>query len=426
MVCGFALSAAPIRATEVPIVTFTEIEKRLLLQHRRAPLPKDPTNRYADSPAAARLGQFLFFDTRFSKNGEIGCVTCHQPALGFADGKSLGEGLATVDRHAPSLWNVAHQRWFFWDGRTDSLWAQALQPFENEREMGTNRMRILHRIAEDPLLKQAYTDLFGPLPNLADTSRFPRDARPVDGDRNHPEAVAWAGIGPEDRDKVNRAFSNVGKAIAAYERQLVSDPTPFDQFLEGLESGDPQKMAALDTKAQQGAKLFVGKANCRLCHLGPNFTDLEFHNNGVPPLAGGFLSDQGRYQGVAAVKRDPFNAAGPYSDDPAGDKAAALRYLTRQSDQWGQFKTPGLRNVAKHPPFMSQGQFATLDEVIRFYSTLKDRVSNGHHEDVLLVPLHLTDAEIEALVAFLESLTAPNPPHHLTRKPDDPRDSAKP
>jgi cytochrome c peroxidase len=369
------------------------------------PPPTDPTNRFADDPAAARFGQRVFFDARFSRNGAIACATCHLPELAFTDGRQLARGLADVNRHAPTLLNVAYQRWFFHDGRADSLWAQAVQPIENPLEMGSNRMRVLRAIAGDELLRAEYTALFGALPELGDEQRFPLDARPVPGDPRHPEGKAWNGMAPADREAVERAFSNVAKAIAAYERRLVGGTSAFDRFAAGLAEGDAEKQAALSPSARRGLQLFMGKAGCRLCHGGPAFSDGEFHDLGVAPLGGGMRTDPGRHAGVESVLRDSFNALSAYSDAREGAPRDKLEFLARGPELWGQFKTPTLRNVARTAPYMHQGQLATLRDVVHFYSTLEGAAPAGHHQELTLQPLGLSAEEQADLVAFLESLT---------------------
>ena len=141
--------------------------------------PPDPTNAVADDPRAARLGQFLFFEQRLSGTGTIACATCHEPGRSWTDGREVAEGLGTLTRHTPSLWNVAYNRWFFWDGRADSLWSQALSPLEHPDEHGGSRLQYAHLVHGDPELRAAYERVFGPLPELEDTERFPPEGRPV-------------------------------------------------------------------------------------------------------------------------------------------------------------------------------------------------------------------------------------------------------
>jgi cytochrome c peroxidase len=120
------------------------------------------------------------------------------------------------------------------------------------------------------------------------------------------------------------------------------------------------------------------------------------------------------------VLKSPFNAIGEFSDDPECESADNVRYLANSPEMWGAFKTPSLRNVAQTAPYMRQGQFATLREVIHFYSTLEGAMPIGHHQETILVPLNLTESQIDDLVAFLESLTGQPLPEELTRQPDSP------
>ncbi|MBW7906881.1 MAG: hypothetical protein H3C42_15105 [Phycisphaerae bacterium] len=386
---------------------FTARERQLIARHSPLPPPPpDPTNAFADDPRAAVLGQMLFFDTRLSGDGRHACATCHQPAKGLADGLPLGEGLSRGVRHTQGLWNVAYNRWFFWDGRADTLWAQALEPIERPDEMGGSRVQAARLIAEAPALRSAYERVFGPLPDAVAAASLPRAGRPVAGDAAHEHDRAWRGLSAAQRAGVDRVFANVGKAIAAYERRLVSRRSAFDVFAEGLATGDVEKQAALSPAAQRGLRLFLGRGNCRLCHSGPNFSDGEFHNVRVPPLGGGAPKDAGRYDGLRALLANPFNARGEFSDQRDGPAAGRLALLERRPSDWGLFKTPTLRNVALTAPYMHQGQFDTLQRVIEHYSTFNDALPAGHHEvDRTLEPLRLTPGEAADLLAFLESLT---------------------
>ena len=305
-----------------------------------------------------------------------------------------------------ALWNVAYSDWFFWDGRVDTLWGQALQPLEEPAEHATTRLAVMHVVHDDALLRAEYEAIFGALPELDDEVRFPPSGRPDDEDPAG--AAAWAGMTDDDRHAVNVAFVNVGKALAAYERKLVSRRAPFDVFAEGLLEGDAEKLTVLDESAQRGLKLFVGRANCRDCHAGPNFSTGSFHSNGVPPTDGGAPTDAGRYEGIARVKQADFTVGGRYSDAGPEARAAALdkvQSLERDRESWGTFKTPTLRNVALSAPYMHQGQVATLRDVLRHYNTLENSVLTGRHAETVLTPLGLTDDELADLEAFLHALT---------------------
>lgn len=415
------LIAAPCEEGAAP--AFSETERARILQHSPLPdPPADPTNEVADHPLAARLGQFLFFEPRLSSRGDISCATCHDPSKHFTDGKPLGEGIRPGSRHTPALWNVAHQRWFFWDGRADTLWAQALGPIEHPDEMAGSRVSVARLIALDGELRRAYERVF-PEERLDPTwaERLPAGGRPVAGDPSDPQHRAWLGLSEADRDRVNRVFANVGKVIAAYERRLVSRSAPFDTFVEGLREGDSTKLSALSASAQRGLKLFIGRGDCRLCHTGPVFSDGEFHSARVAPRDGAAPRDAGRYDGIELAQRSEFSSAGPYSDDPDGPAAAMLRHLKRKGDDWGRFKTPSLRNVAVTAPYMHQGQFATLDDVLRHYSKFENALPPDHHRrETVLMPLNFSEQEAADLKAFLESLTDVSIEAKLLRRPASP------
>ncbi len=158
--------------------------RRVLSMAEVPDLPPDPTNRLADDTMAAEFGHHLFFDPRLSGNGRVSCATCHDPALDFTDGRRVSIGVSENIRNAPTVLNTAYHRWLTWDGRADSLWAQALEPLENDVEMGGDRVAILRTVAADPELSARYESLFGPLPELA-SDRVPEHARPRrDGGRD--------------------------------------------------------------------------------------------------------------------------------------------------------------------------------------------------------------------------------------------------
>lgn len=385
------------------------------------PPPGDETNAYVDDPRAAQLGQFLFFDTRLSANQEVSCATCHQPSHGFSAPTRLGDGLGKTPRHTPSLLNTAYHPWFDWDGRVDSIWAQAFGPLESPVEMGFSRTQLAHLMAEDAELRQAYEALFGAMPDLSDPARFPAVAHPTPQTPHAPAHIAWQKMQPEDQDTVNRIASNTTKAIAAYVTRLVQGDAPFDRFVAQLnaqgESTTDEEI--LSPEAQRGLKLFVGKAGCIRCHVGPNFSDDSFHNLGLGPRDWLEPANPGRYKGVQQIKQNIFNSAGVYSDSRDGKKSKWLYYLHQTSEDHGQFKTPTLRNIALTPPYMHGGHFETLKEVVHFYSLLNEQVQIGHRED-MLIPLGLTDAEEDDVVAFLKSLTGEPLAPELTHPPATP------
>jgi cytochrome c peroxidase len=386
-------------------------------------VPPDPTNRVAEDPNAAALGQFLFFDSRFSANGRISCATCHNPARAFTDGKALSKGIAVGTRNVPTVLDVAFSQWFFLDGRTDSLWSQAIQPFENAAEFGGDRLQMVLLTIRDPALRTAYQQVFGSLPAL--TADFPSSlhhARP-DADPQSPLARAWRNISPADRRAVDEIFSNLGKAIEAFERKLLVGPAPFDRYVAGLKSHDPTLQNAIPPAARRGLKLFVGAGRCELCHSGPAFTDGQFHNLGLPLLPGQ-AADPGRADGIRRLQGDPFNGVGHFSD-VSGTSAAKnrLSFLPEPASQLGAFKTPTLRNVALTAPYMHDGRFTTLEQVLDFYGrgsqTNRGQPVGMRERTVDLVP-HLTGRQATDLVAFLRTLTSPPLPSASTRAPAHP------
>lgn len=373
-----------------------------------SPLPAlaaDPTNRVADDPNAAWFGRWLYYDTRLSGSGTFSCATCHDPALGFADGLSLSVAQGTTGRHAPTVLNAAHNTWQFWDGRADSQWMQALGPLEDRNEQATNRLAIAHLLAGDDELSAAYAAVFGALPDLSDAARFPAEGMPVSGAPDDPLDVAWSGMDEADQVVINTIFVDVGKAIAAYERLLVRQDSTFDRWVAALAAGDPdpQGQSGISDNALAGFDLYRGEGNCHFCHAGALFTNREFHNIGLAPAENTALDDLGRYDGIGKLLGSEFNGIGAYSDDPANG-ALDLEHLAQGDEQFGQFKTPTLRNVAETAPYMHGGQFATLTDVVTYYSKLNQEPLFGHRED-LMIELDWSDEQIAQVVAFLESLT---------------------
>ena len=382
------------------------------------PVPVDPTNAFADDPRAAHFGRVLFYDERFSANGEISCATCHDPDLGWADGSVTAAGLSSFGLHTPSLWNVAHNRWFFWDGRADTLWSQAVEPWEHPNEMGGDRVSFVRLLAADQELSGLYTELFGPLP---DVQGWPATAKPVSGGGSHPMQMAWDEMSEESQEAATRVIVNLAKSVAAFERLIVTSETAFDRYVRGLRDGDPEDLSALGPEELHGMELFFSDARCHLCHHGPFFTDLEFHDVRLPYETGADgepVREMGRWDGIQAVLKSPLNSEGVYSDSPAGEGEGGpvisgsahghLEYLLRSTHTKGEFKTPGLRNVGKTAPYTHRGIYESLEQVIAHYSELADAPPK-RHEDVeeILVPVHLAEVEVAALAAFLRSLDSP-------------------
>jgi cytochrome c peroxidase len=331
--------------------------------------------------------------------------------------------LAVGTRNAPTVLDVAFSQWFFLDGRTDSLWAQAIQPFENAAEFGGDRLQMVLTTIQDPALRTAYQKVFGSLPALtADRPASVRHARP-DADPQSPLAQSWRGMAPADRRAVDEIFSNLGKAIEAFERKLLGGPASFDRYVAGLKRHDPTSRNAISPAARRGLKLFVGAGRCELCHSGPAFTDGQFHNLGLPLLPG-HAADSGRADGIRLLQGDPFNGVGHFSDaSGSSDTSSRLSFLPDPASQLGAFKTPTLRNVALTAPYMHDGRFTNLEQVVGFYGrsrlTNRDQQVGMREKTVDLVP-HLTRPQQADLVAFLRTLTSPPLPSALTHAPAHP------
>jgi cytochrome c peroxidase len=368
------------------------------------PLPADPSNAVADDPAAAALGRALFFDPRFSANGQVACATCHAPGLYFTDGKPLGKGVGTINRHTMSLIGSAYSPWYTWDGKADSLWAQALLPLEHPAEHGSDRLSYARLLAEH--YGEQYTAIFGPLPDLPDGRRFGGQAAPQGSPQ---QQAAWASLSAADQEAITRVAVNMGKALAAYQRTLLPHAARFDRYVGALDAAgalrsDAGEDSRLSDEELAGLRLFIGKGQCINCHNGPLLTNFEFHNTGVPGVPGLPL-DHGRRAGLAALQASDFTCLGRYSDAAPGE-CGEIRFLAADSPTAdGSFRTPTLRNVGATAPYMHGGQYATLREAIEHYSEGGYALA-GHNE---LSPLNLSEQEVGALVAFLATLTGPAP-----------------
>ena len=290
------------------------------------------------------------------------------------------------------LAGVAHSPWFFWDGRRDSLWAQALVPLENLDEHAGNRTRYAHLMESE--FRRPLRAHFRAASGTCRPARLRRAVR---------QSGRARGMGRNDRgpaEGVDTVFANIGKAMAAFERTILHEPTRFDRFADALAAGrEPQGDAALTDEEVLGLRLFIGKARCATCHNGPRFTDDFFHNTGVPPAAGK-PPDLGREAAVAEVLADPFNCFGRFRDGPES-ACGELRHIVREGPELRRaFKTPSLRGAAARPPYMHAGQFKTLEEVVDHYIRAP-QPADGHSE---AKPLQLSDRERAALVAFLGTL----------------------
>jgi cytochrome c peroxidase len=361
------------------------------------PMPLDPSNKYSNDSAAAVLGQKLFFDFRLSGNLKVSCATCHPPNMNFVDNLPLAHGMGTTTRRSMPLVAAGYSTWLFWDGRKDSLWSQALGPFESPVEHGFTRTQCASIIIKH--YKRPYEKIFGPLPSFT-KRELPPEAKPSP---DEPAALkAWVSMPVEKRDAVTEIYANMGKAIAAFVRTIVPTPSRFDEYVDAVMKGDSASMMkSLTNDEVKGLQLFIGKARCTNCHSGPLFTNGDFHNvsltqpENLPP-------DNGRSDAIAKVLADEFNCMSRYSDAKRSE-CAELRFIDTDTYKYiGAFKTPTLRNVAERPPYMHAGQLPTLRTVLEFYRDLKpeQRPADLEHGD-------LNDIELEQLEAFLRTLSAP-------------------
>ena len=354
-------------AHPITLSEFTADEIRKILAHSPWPPParRDPSNRVSGKPEAVVFGEKLFFEPRLSGTGSVLCATCHAPFRAFQDGKARAFGLQEVERNTPSVLNVHFYRWYGWDGAHDSLWSQSLRPLLDPREMNATPAHVAAAVRK--IFAADYHRAFG-------------------------QAV------PNDDEAV---LVDVAKAMAAFQETLVSGRTPFDDFRDSLEKNAPSNYPAA---ARRGLKIFVGKGNCNVCHFGPHFTNGEFADTGVPFFVGRGRVDPGRHAGIQKLKASPFSLVGKYNDDPARSTAVGTRHVELQHRNFGEWRVPGLRNVARTAPYMHNGSLATLRDVVRHYSELNEERLHADGERVLK-RLDLTEEETDDLVAFLQSLS---------------------
>ena len=389
-------------------------------------VPPDPTNRYADDQAAATFGQRLFFEKSYSHAltiadpalgavgalGKIACASCHDVTNYYTDTRShpnsTSLGVTWTTRNAPTLVNVAFYKWMSWGGKEDSLWYQGANGCESAVNFGGNRLEYAHMLYRK--YRADYNAIFPvPLdpaldPAAGDAARFPAQGKP--------KANAAAADGPwemmtaADRDIINTIMANIGKAIEAYERKLVSRNAPIDRYIGG-------DTTALSPAAKRGLRLFIGKAACVDCHSGPAFTDQKFHNTGVPQIGVNLpRTDNGRFDDLARTLTNAFNGASKYSDDQAGGMAK-LAGMMVTDDLKGQFRTSLLRQIDATGPYMHTGSLMTLEDVVQFYNLGGGTADFAGSKSAAMAPLLLTDDDRADLVAFLRSLTGEQPPAGL-------------
>jgi cytochrome c peroxidase len=339
-------------------------------------IPASRGNAFADNEAAAALGMKIFFDNRFSQSGSgVACVNCHDPEHAFAERKPTSHTIKEVARNAPDLIDAAwYTKSHFWDGKVDNLWSAPLFTFEQDDEMGSSRLGVTHTLAS--IYKMRYEKIFGPLPDLSDTRRFPLSGKP-----GTPQFDAMS---EQDKNLVNQVYVNVGKALEAYIRKLAAGRSPFDDFMNG-------SAKSLSSDAQHGMVAFT-RHGCDTCHFGPTFTDEGFRNLGYP-VKPRQPEDLARAGGIIFASKWQFTSTSKFADPIKGDSSAKVAGVTGEPDG---FRTPSLRNVDFTSPYGHDGSFDTLDRAI------------DAHARVLRAALDAQDKH--DIIEFLHSLSG-RPPH---------------
>ena len=289
-------------------------------------------------PTAAKiaLGKQLYFDPRLSRDSTISCASCHDPKKGWSNGEQFATGVggAKGGRNSPTVLNTAYNRFQFWDGRAPSLEAQALGPIQNPIEMAMTLEEVVARLNGIAGYRRQFQEVFG----------------------------------------TDVTADGIAKAIAAYERTVLSGDAPFDRYA----AGDTK---VLSEAAIRGRNLFFGKAQCSGCHVGPNFTDNAFHNIGI-----GYNPETKMFADVGREAESKL----------PGDR--------------GSFKTPTLREIARTAPYMHDGSLKTLQEVVEHYN--RGGVPNPFLDEAIF-PLNLTAEEQQDLITFMvEGLSSPSYPEH--------------
>ena len=317
--------------------------------------------------AKIELGRQLYFDKRLSADSTVSCASCHDPSMGYSAHTKTGVGIRGQlgGRNSPVSFNRILTGAQFWDGRADSLEAQAVGPIQNPIEMGFTHEGVVKRLGELPVYRKQFEKIFGEL-----------------------------------------TIDRVGQAIAAFERAIVTAPSPYDYYEQmkafaGLDEEDiaddpdlakryAEAKAAVEAhpmseEAKRGRDIFfTEKGNCTACHVGANLADEKFHNIGI---------------GMQAEQPDPGRVA-----------------ISKDPKDTGAFKTPTVRNVALTAPYMHDGSLATLEEVVEWYD--KGGHANPHLSDKIR-PLKLSAQDKADLVAFMQACTGPTPEVQIDRLPAD-------
>ncbi|MGH9939492.1 MAG: cytochrome-c peroxidase [Blastocatellia bacterium] len=375
IIIGTMLAYRFLRAGDASLTTdqITELAKKTAPEDRQAWLrlaraalaaesvqaiaaPTEPINNRGEA-SRVELGYLLFFDPILSGDKTTSCASCHHPDYGMADGLKKGVGAGgrgygsnragtgrELQRNTPSLFNVAYNPILFWDGRAGSLEEQALEPIFREDELNqSSAAELVKSLRAIPKYSEMFAKAFG--------FNSPKDGREI-------------------------TLQNVARAIAAFERKLNITETAYDHFVRGPGAGNDDK---LTTEQLRGLVVFIGQGQCAACHIPPHFHDGVLSSIGTP---------------VSAEKNAPLDS------DPG------FGAVIRRQDGFGMFKTPGLRNVARTAPYMHNGGFNTLEEVVDFYNDGggRGRGLDVYSQDTKVAKLDLTERQKKDLVSFMKAL----------------------
>lgn len=334
-----------------------------------APLPPIESVTPKDNPSTPdkiELGKMLYFDPRLAGDSSISCAKCHDPNKGFSNGAQLSDAYPGTKhwRHVPTVLNAAYVKLLFWDGRAGSLEEQAGGPIQAPIEMNQNPGHLVHKLQQIPYYEKLFKKVFNS----------------------------------------EVTFENLARAIAAFERTIISRNVPFDAYLKGDRS-------ALDAEQIRGLELFKGKAGCIDCHDGALLTDDKLHATGVPEI------EPLKKESDRIATRHFFAKDAGYANHKI-DADYGQELISKSKSDRFKFKTPTLREIIDTAPYMHNGAFLTLEEVIDFYNKGGGNLPN---KDPLMKPLNLTNDEKQALIAFLESLSGDRikiDPPQLPKKAD--------
>ncbi|PTT21638.1 hypothetical protein DBR12_06075 [Acidovorax sp. HMWF029] len=353
--------------------------------------PACPPERACPSKETVELGRALFLSSAISP-ARRSCATCHEPTHGYGASAATTLKFKDLPRSIPSLLNLSHQRWFFWDGRADQLWQQAVGPLESEAEMNSHRLFMVAAVVSNTKLRTSA---------MAGGALGSRELVALRAALGHSTASAcvnnesceraWQTLPRDQRAVVEAIAHKLLLSLAAFQVSLKSRWTAYDDYMA---SGK-----GLSERQLRGMKLFFGEARCSSCHSGPAMTDAGFHNLLLPSPPGRAREDPGRFRGIQHLRA--LAASGDMGYVPS----EIAMHLDLNNSVWGQFKTPSIRNLEGRSEFMHNGVYKNLRDVLGYYNTLADAQVVHHHQNALLAPLNFKEDQLEDLEAFLRIFT---------------------